>query len=32
MNNAPVAQLVEAADLGSEGWEFESLQGHQFKK
>ena len=23
--------MVEAADLGSEGWEFESLQGHQFE-
>ncbi len=26
---APVAQLVEASDLGSEGWEFDSLLGHQ---
>ena len=27
-NNAPVVQLVEAPDLGSGWWEFESLQGH----
>jgi len=28
-NIAPVVQLVEAPDLGSGWWEFESLQGHQ---
>ena len=28
--NALVVQLVEAPDLGSGWWEFESLQGHQY--
>lgn len=29
MSQARVAQMVEASDLGSEGWEFESLHGHE---